>query len=172
MRQRRVWVLALLLILWSSFAGWGLTQTQNAAAQDLLAQAEVGTVDVIPQSLQLPQEVYLQQCSTCHVGLPAETFPSQTWAQLLVDQEHYGLILPKLVNPERALIWQYLQAFSRPQPEEAQTPYRLRQSKSFKILHPRVEFPEPVNVETCVSCHPAAPEFNFRQLTAQWDDAP
>jgi hypothetical protein len=172
MRQQRVWVLALILILWSGFAGWGLTQAQNAAAQAPLTQAEVGTVDVVPQNLQLPQDVYLKQCSSCHIAVPAATFPSQTWEQLLLDQEHYGVTLPRLINPELGLTWKYLQAYSRPQSEDEQIPFRFRQSKLFKILHPRVEFSEPVTVDTCVSCHPAAPQFNFRQLMPQWDDAP
>ncbi|MEO0374557.1 MAG: diheme cytochrome C [Cyanobacteria bacterium P01_A01_bin.17] len=172
MQQRRVWVLALILILWSGLAGWGLTQAQNAAAQNLVAQAEVGTVDAVPQSLQLAQEVYLEQCSSCHVALPAETFPSQTWQQLLVDQNHYGVTLPRLINPELGLTWKYLQAYSRPQSPDDQIPFRFRQSKTFRILHPRVDFPEPVTVDTCASCHPAASQFNFRQLTPEWDDAP
>jgi hypothetical protein len=170
MRQQRIWVLVLMLILWSGFIGWGLTQAQNAAAQNPLTQ--VGTVDVVPQNLQLPQEVYLKQCSSCHIAIPAAAFPSQTWEQLLLDQEHYGVTLPRLVNPELGLTWKYLQVYSRPQSEDEPIPFRFRQSKLFKILHPRVAFSEPVTVDTCVSCHPAAPQFNFRQLTPQWDDAP
>lgn len=168
--MRRAWTLALILVLWSGLMGWGLTQMQNAAAQELFVQ--VGTVDAVPESLQLPQEVYLEQCSSCHVALPPATFPSQTWRQLLLDQNHYGVTLPRLYNPELGLAWKYLRAYSRPQSEDEQVPYRFRQSRTFRILHPRVEFSEPVTVNTCASCHPGADQFNFRQLTPEWDDAP
>ncbi|MGF1602048.1 MAG: diheme cytochrome C [Thermosynechococcaceae cyanobacterium] len=176
MQQRRAWVITLIIILWSGLMGWGLNQSQNAAAQDLFAQntatTEIGTVDVVPASLKLSQEVYLKQCSSCHIALPPETYPSQTWEKLLLDQNHYGVTLPPLVNPELSLTWKYLQSYSRPEPKEAQIPFRFRQSRPFKILHPRVEFAEAVTVNTCASCHPAAPEFNFRKLTEQWKDAP
>jgi hypothetical protein len=175
MRQQRAWVLTLIMIVWSGLMGWGITQAQHATAQVLLAQgaqaAEIGTVDVIPQKLELAQQVYLEQCSSCHIALPPETYPSQTWEKLLLDQNHYGVTLPRLVNPELSLVWKYLETYSRPEPQEAQIPFRFRQSRPFKILHPRVEFTEAITVNTCVSCHPAAPDFNFRALTEQWKDA-
>lgn len=181
-RRRRpsVWGLLLLLCFWSSLLGWGLTQAHQSAAIDLppLAQAttvqgeRVGTVDVVPANLQFPQELYLEQCGSCHIALPPAVLPSQTWRTLILEQDHYGVTLPPLVNPQLRLTWNYLKTFSRPKQEDEPTPFEIKRSRYFKILHPRVEFSEPIRPGTCISCHPSADQFNFRQLSPEWETAP
>jgi hypothetical protein len=49
------------------------------------------------------------------------------------------------------------------------TPYRLKDSRYFKALHPGVNLPRPVQIGSCVTCHPGAGEYNFRSLSAKWE---
>ena len=169
--------------------GWGLAQVTNAQqarqagtvyAQNPVAQPEplavptnpTDTVDPVPAAYQLGQQIYLEHCATCHVGLPPAVMPSQTWADLLPDSQHYGVTLQPLVQPTLGVAWKYASIYSRPVLQNERTPYRLAQSRYFKALHPKVEFTEPIGVGSCVTCHPAAAQFNYRSLTANWQNAP
>jgi hypothetical protein len=138
----------------------------------LLNSKNEGTVDEVPQRFEFGQQLYLETCATCHVGIPPAVLPTQTWANLLDDPQHYSVWLSPVVDPTRLIIWQYLEYFSRVQREDEPTPYRIRNSRYFGVLHPKVDFDEPVRLNSCVSCHPGAPDFNYRQLTPEWDDAP
>jgi mono/diheme cytochrome c family protein len=172
-RRPFLWAL-LIIIAFSCAGGWSVTQISSVRAVEptKIIQTSSGTVDTVPSNLDLAQETYLAQCATCHIGIPPAVLPSETWQTVLQDTNHYGVPWEPLRNPELALTWKYLRSFSRPlNPEEA-VPYRTNKSRYFKILHPRVEFTEPVTVGTCVSCHPGAPKFNFRDLTSKWKDAP
>ncbi|NJK38010.1 MAG: cytochrome C [Oscillatoriales cyanobacterium RM2_1_1] len=132
-----------------------------------------GTVDWIPERYQLGQQLYLENCSSCHVAVPPQTLPTQTWQQLLQDSQHYGVQIQPLVDPQRVLVWNYLRLFSRPLTlKEEQVPFRLNRSRYFKALHPKVEFSQPVNLETCGTCHPGASAYDFRKLTPEWQNAP
>ncbi|GET42434.1 diheme cytochrome c [Microseira wollei] len=135
-------------------------------------QNSIGTVDVIPRRYQLGQQLYLENCATCHIGLPPAVMPTQTWRDLLEDSEHYGRQLKPLVDPERLLVWEYLRTFSRPITQEEQTPYRVAQSRYFKALHPQVKLPQPVRMASCISCHPGTGEYDFRTLSSEWQNAP
>jgi hypothetical protein len=179
--RRLVWALILVVLGFSSFCGWTLTLNHNVpsmAAQPstmVLAQstsATIGTVDPVPQSLQLAQETYMARCATCHIGLPPAVLPSESWKNILQDDNHYGVPWTPMRNPDLALAWKYLRTFSRPNNPTEDPPYRVARSEYFKILHPKVKFAEPVKIATCVSCHPSVSSFNFRDLTPQWKDAP
>ncbi len=132
----------------------------------------IGTVDVIPRRYQLGQQLYLENCATCHIGLPPAVLPTQTWRDLLEDSEHYGRQLKPLVDPERLLVWDYLRTFSRPITEQEQTPYRVAQSRYFKALHPQIKLPQPVTMASCISCHPGTGQYDFRTLSSEWQNAP
>lgn len=147
--------------------GWGLALVTNAQSAQT-ASDEIGTVDPIPARYQLGQELYLENCASCHIGVPPAVLPTQTWKQILQDSQHYGVQLPPLINPPRLLVWQYLQTFSRPLTKEEQIPYRLDDSRYFKALHPKVKLPRPVEIGSCVSCHSSAADYNFRRLSPEW----
>lgn len=166
-RRRSPLVLILLILLWSLAMGWGLALVTNA--QPTAQMSTIGTVDPVPQRYQLGQELYLENCASCHIALPPAVLPTQTWQQLLQDSQHYGINIPPLVDPPRLLVWNYLKAFSRSQIEEEQTPYRIKDSRYFKALHPKVKLPRPLQIGSCVSCHPSVTEFNFRSLTPEWE---
>lgn len=163
-RRRSPLLLFLLPLLWSVALGWGLAIAPQVAA--------IGTTDPVTGSQKLGQELYLENCATCHIALPPAVLPAETWRQLLQDPQHYGTELTLLVDPPRLLVWNYLRAFSRLQSKEEEVPYRVAQSRFFKALHPRVKLPAPATASSCVTCHPGAAEYNFRELTAEWQNSP
>ncbi|MGF1493706.1 MAG: cytochrome C [Microcoleaceae cyanobacterium] len=144
---------------------WQLTQNFTADIP--------GTVDWVPERYQLGQQIYLENCSTCHVPVPPQVLPTQTWQQLLQDTQHYGVQVKPLVDPSRALVWNYLQTFSRSLTErENRIPYRLNRSRFFTALHPKVDFSNNVKLAGCVTCHPGAEKYNYRRLSEDWQEAP
>ncbi|MCU0552855.1 MAG: diheme cytochrome c [Leptolyngbya sp. Prado105] len=166
-RQSPVILIGILLI-WSLILGWGFSQAMETPK----SSAEIGTVDVVAGNLKLGQEVYLENCATCHIGIPPAIFPTQTWRDLLQDPQHYGATLNPIGEPNRSLVWRYLRAFSRQAIEGDRIPYRVSESKAFKILHPKVELPKPLNLSTCITCHPGTNQYNFRKLSTDWENAP
>lgn len=182
-RGRSVVVLLLLLLLWSICLGWGLAEaTEPHIVDSTIAQATtpsaptenatVGTVDVVPDRYQAGKKLYLENCATCHIGLPPEVMPSETWRQLLQDPQHYGAELQPLVSPNLQIVWEYVKTFSRPQSVEEEVPYRIYQSRYFKILHPKVKLPARAGINSCASCHPGAGKYDFRTLSSEWQNAP
>ncbi|RCJ41109.1 cytochrome C [Nostoc minutum NIES-26] len=165
--KRRPLGLILVILAWSLAMGWLLASVTSA--HSATPTAEIGTVDVVPAQYQLGQELYLENCSTCHIALPPAVLPTQTWKNLLEDSQHYGAQLKPLVDPPRILVWRYLSTFSRTQLSDEATPYRVNNSRYFKALHPKVELPRPVQIGSCVSCHPNASEYNFRRLSPEWE---
>ncbi|KYC40165.1 cytochrome C [Scytonema hofmannii PCC 7110] len=182
----------LVILAWSLAMGWLLamaTQAQGAPSTtsshwspitghrslvtghwSLVTDSEIGTVDVVPAQQRLGQELYLENCASCHIALPPAVLPTQTWRNLLEDSQHYGVQIKPLIDPPRILVWRYLSAFSRPQLlEDEQIPYRVGSSRYFRALHPNVKLPKPVQIGSCVTCHPSASDFNFRRLTQEWE---
>jgi hypothetical protein len=136
------------------------------------AAAAIGTVDVVAPRLQPGMQLYLENCATCHIALPPEVLPATTWSNLLQDTEHYGTTLRPLSEPQLLLIWNYLRAYSRPLTTGEAVPYRVYQSRFFKALHPRVKLPARAGLNSCVSCHPGADQYDFRSLSSEWQNAP
>ncbi|HEY9779879.1 MAG TPA: hypothetical protein V6D09_07065, partial [Leptolyngbyaceae cyanobacterium] len=70
LRRRSPLLLFLLLLLWSIIIGWGLALITNAQPtnQNAASSEAIGTVDSVPQRYQLGQQVYLENCATCHIG--------------------------------------------------------------------------------------------------------
>ncbi|MBD2198815.1 MULTISPECIES: diheme cytochrome c [Calothrix] len=162
--------LLLVVLAWSLAMGWLLSVASNV--QGATPNAEIGTVDVVPAQYQLGQQLYIENCSTCHIALPPAVLPSQTWKNLLEDSQHYGAQLQPLIDPPRILIWRYLQTFSRPQRKDEETPYRVKDSRYFKALHPKVKLPQPIQISSCVSCHPSATDYNYRRLSPEMESSP
>ncbi|NJK72705.1 MAG: cytochrome C [Synechococcaceae cyanobacterium SM2_3_60] len=157
MRLRR-WLLPILLV----FALAWLLQVQNP----LQAQ---GTVPNLPpaERVELDEpnpflryqpgaQVYLAACATCHIALPPEVFPSETWRRVLVDINHYGVQIEVLQEPFLQMAWEYLRDFSRGRAENESVPYRIRESRLFRALHPGVTMPADQGVNSCLGCHPRA----------------
>ena len=176
-RKRSPAVLLLLLLVWSICLGWGLSLIAGATVKpDSIAQTTStapGTVDLVPERFNLGKELYLKNCASCHVALPPEVLPTESWRRLLLEPEqHYGQQLEPIIGPSRRLIWDYLQTFSRPEMAGKPTPYRVSESRFFKALHPQVKLPESVKPGSCVSCHPGVAQYNYRRLSPEWANSP
>lgn len=128
----------------------------------------VDTVDPIQPRYALGQQLYRSSCGGCHIALPPEVFPIQTWQILLDDTQHYGTPLPPLDLPTRRVVSNYLRAYTRSLAVGETVPYRLRNSVLFRSLHPQVEIPRTEVANSCTSCHPGAPQFAFRELSPEW----
>ncbi|AFY89509.1 MAG: hypothetical protein CLLPBCKN_008159 [Chroococcidiopsis cubana SAG 39.79] len=157
-------ILFLLILAWSIAAAWVLAMATHAQPAN--------TIDAVPQRYQLGQELYLENCATCHIAVPPAVLPVQTWQRLLQDTQHYGVQIKPLVDPPRILVWNYLRFASRPLNQDEEIPYRIANSRYFKALHPKVKLPKPTQLSSCVTCHPNANAFNFRSLTSEWENSP
>lgn len=151
------------LLLVSGLLGSGLSHATAAT---------VGTIDPVPTNLQTGQRIYLERCATCHVAVPPGLLPRQTWVRLLQTSDHYTTQIQPLTEPDLSLVWGYLRAFSRAYPEGERLEFRLRNSRFFRALHPRVEVPQPVTLNTCATCHLNAARYDFRTLAPEWQNAP
>ena len=74
-QTRSPFFLLLLILLWSLAMGWGLATITSAQT---IPTEEIGTVDIIPDRYQLGQELYLENCASCHTDIPPAVLPTQT----------------------------------------------------------------------------------------------
>ncbi|MGG6295430.1 hypothetical protein ACQ4M4_13645 [Leptolyngbya sp. AN02str] len=159
-RLLRQSVLAVITALCCVGLGLGLA-TATTPPPTLIA---TGGIDPVPEQLQLGQQLYVRECATCHVAPPPAVLPLQTWANLLPNPNHYGVQITPLQGPVLQTMWNYVRYSSRSRLDNEDDIVRLNQSRFFNALHPGVDVPRPVNITGCVSCHPGAPEFNYRPL--------
>lgn len=155
-------ILLSIIFLWSMSLGLGMAVALDRPAREISFNK---SVDPVTKPYQLGRELYFKNCSTCHFAIPPEVLPTETWKRILENPEkHYGTKLPKLYAPERLLIWTYLREFSRSLNSGELDPTVIARSRYFKALHPQVQFKKPISVENCISCHPGAPQFNYRTV--------
>jgi hypothetical protein len=170
-RSNQGFLRAILFLLSVSISlGWGMIRwTPATPLPPEMTVAQVGAVDWVSPEYQLGEQLYLENCSGCHIAVPPQVLPTQTWQQLLQDTQHYGVTVAELVDPPRLIIWNYLQRYSRPLlSDEEVVPYRVERSRYFRVLHPQIDFPQTVTLKGCVSCHPGVNQNNFRQLSPEW----
>jgi hypothetical protein len=168
-RTWRRWLVFFGVGLLSGLLGAGVVQL---GGQQVLAQtpppapnpAMIGTVDPVPRHLQAAEQAYLKRCGSCHVALPPQSLPTETWQVLITDPQHYGTVLPRLPVADQNLIVKYLQAYTYSLNPGETTPFRVGRSRYFRVLHPQVDLPKPVTLEGCVTCHPGAKQFDYRRL--------
>ncbi len=130
------------------------------------------SLEPIPERFTAGRETYLESCKGCHIAIPPQVMPTETWRKLLEKpQNHYSTSVD-LLSLSQVLIWDYLRAYSRPLYKDEPLPLYLEQSRYFKALHPRVPLPQPLTEKTCANCHLNANSFDFRSLTPQWDNSP
>lgn len=167
--KRKSLGLILVVLAWSLAMGWLLAVAANVQGATP-STSDIGTVDVVPEKYQLGQQLYIQNCSTCHLAVPPAVLPTQTWKNLLEDSQHYGAQqYQPLLDPTRILVWRYLATFSRPLEKDEEIPYRVNDSRFFNALHPRVKLSRPVRLSSCVTCHPGANNYNFRRVIPGYD---
>ncbi|MGB5595123.1 MAG: cytochrome [Crocosphaera sp.] len=163
-------IISLAILLWCLSIGWAFTKALAQNPTPMLAQS----LNPTRSTVEAGKELYVSTCSGCHIPIPPEVLPTETWQELLEKpHKHYGTSVPNMIRLSQVLIWDYLKTYSRPiLLKDAPVPFYIEQSQYFKILHPRVEFTEPIAHKSCVLCHPGVKQFDYRQLTAEWEDAP
>ncbi|MBE9169960.1 cytochrome C [Pleurocapsales cyanobacterium LEGE 06147] len=148
-------ILLFLIAFVSVIFGW---QLEKAIAQNKDNNYQIG------------RELYLENCASCHIPIPAEVLPTETWQQILENpQQHYGESLPRMIGLNIRLIWNYLRTFSRPLLPEEPKPEYVTNSRYFKALHPQVDLPQPVTHQSCILCHPGAQQLDYRTLSPEWE---
>jgi hypothetical protein len=164
----RRWIFRTIALLLSCGVclGWGLAKaiepTATIEPAAVSTSETIGTVDIVPKGQQLGQSLYLESCATCHIAPPPAIMPTQTWQALIQDPQHYGTTIDPLKDPNRRLVWNYLKLYSRPIKEDESIPFRISSSRYFKALHPNVQMPKPLKLESCIQCHSSAQDFDFR----------
>lgn len=162
--------LVTVLLVWSLSVGWGLTQ---ATAQTNPLSNQLITQTSTQENLKLGQEMYLENCASCHLPIPAEVLPTETWKNILLKPlQHYGQRLSNLPAITIKIIWGYLGEYSRPLSVNESKPDYVRQSRYFRLLHPQVELPEVISSQSCVACHPNAPRLDYITLSPEWENKP
>ncbi len=122
-----------------------------------------------PENLNLGKQLYLENCSGCHIPLPPQILPTDSWQNILNNRRnHYGEYLPNTSNLTTQLIWNYLRFSSRPSLEGEITPKYITNSRYLKALHPQIELAKPITHHSCAICHPGAAELNYRALSEDW----
>lgn len=117
----------------------------------------------------LGKELYLKNCASCHIPIPAQVLPTERWQEILNNpQNHYGQALPTSVKVTARLIWTYLKADSRPAIPGEILPQYVTNSRYLTALHPQVELPSPTSHQSCIQCHPMAAKLDYRSLSAEW----
>jgi hypothetical protein len=157
-------ILLFLIALTIIILGW---QLEKAIAQHLPGSEIAQNQD---NNFQISRELYLENCASCHVPIPAEVLPTETWQQILENpQQHYGESLPRMISINTRLIWNYLRTFSRPLLPNETKPQYVTSSRYFRALHPQVNLPQPVTHQSCILCHPRAQQLNYRALSSEWE---
>ncbi len=156
-------IVLLIAFLFGMTTNVSRASTLNNHSNLLIAQVE--------SSADLGREFYIENCGSCHIPIPAEVLPTDTWQKILEQpRDHYGETLPKMVNINVRLIWSYLKSYSRPSLEGETTPEFITNSRYFKALHPLVDLPKPVSYQSCKLCHTGTATLDYRSLTPEWDD--
>ncbi|MDJ0532527.1 MAG: cytochrome C [Xenococcaceae cyanobacterium MO_207.B15] len=122
-----------------------------------------------PNNLNVGKQLYLENCAGCHIPLPPQILPTDSWQNLLNNsRNHYGESLPKISNLTTRLMWNYLRVFSRPSLQGERTPEYVTNSRYLKALHPQIDLPKPTTHQSCTLCHPKAAQLDYRSLSDEW----
>jgi hypothetical protein len=164
-KKRSPLFLVLAIIILTLILGWGMEKAFGQNLRPSLETALQHTVDPVPEKYQTGLSLYLDSCSSCHIPIPPQVLPTDTWKRILERPDnHYGNKLPPIVSSFKLLIWDYLRTFSRPLLINEPPVAFIEESRYFKALHPKMEFPTTVTYQTCISCHPQAINFDYRTL--------
>jgi hypothetical protein len=159
------------LALWSMGIAWGAA---IAFEPPSLLPSNPLVVSEVADPRTLGRDTYLENCASCHIPVPAEVLPTESWKKILeTTHKHYGVSIdPPPISLSVRLMWDYLRFASRPLRQDEPVPQLIEQSRFFKALHPKVKLPEEVTLKTCIVCHPSAQEFNYQKLSPEWNNAP
>ncbi|AUC61711.1 hypothetical protein AA637_11375 [Cyanobacterium sp. HL-69] len=155
-------LISIVAISWSTIMG---SITTKAMANPMAPKS----VDKVADNYKVGKEIYLENCSSCHLAIPPAVLPTDTWKTILENPlNHYGTRLQGVIRFNQVLMWQYLSTYSRPISVNETEPKFIAQSRYFFALHPGVDLPSPVSHTSCLECHSRASDFDFRTLSEEW----
>jgi hypothetical protein len=144
--------------------GWGMAKALNYS--NTISTIQVAQEAQEVDAATIGRTKYIEKCSSCHLPIPAEVLPTDTWQQIIEKpQKHYGTSIPQMDRLSRTLVWTYLSTFSRSLLPNEALPYLVEDSRYFKALHPQVQLPDPTTHQTCLLCHPKGAELDYRTLS-------
>ncbi len=153
-------ILLLLCLSLSLSLGWGMAKALDSPNPNSMIQ--------IAQEIDagaIGKTKYLEKCASCHLPIPAEVLPTETWQQILKKtKQHYGTSIPQMDRLSTALVWNYLRSFSRSLLPNEALPSLVEDSRYFKALHPQVQLPKPTTSQTCLVCHPNGAQLDYRTV--------
>lgn len=162
--KTKLWQLLFLLVIILCTTGLG------ASMSIAIDKSNVKQGDNVNE---IGEEIYLENCSECHIPLPPSILPTESWREILENPDnHYGLQLKNINRLTQVLMWRYFQSNSRRLNFEEAIPSLVSQSRYFKAFHPKVEFSKDVTHQTCIVCHPNAKDFDYLTLTPEWENSP
>lgn len=151
------------IIILTFSLGWEIEKVLSQNVTPSLDQVLTNTMDPVAEKYQTGLSLYLENCSSCHLAIPPQVLPTQTWQRILErPQNHYGVSLQPLVPSFNMMMWDYLKAFSRPLLINESSVFYIQDSRYFKALHPQVDLPVNISTQTCLTCHSQGRNFNFR----------
>lgn len=167
--QKSPWILTGLIVLWSLAIGLGLAVALGTHRPVYSQSPErvrlLKSVDPVPEEVEFARDVYVDRCGECHIALPTEILPTESWRSILQElPQHYNTKTRQIISPEIILMWNYIQLFSRTYGDSGELPFRIDNSRYFHALHPKVDFQQVQTANTCTTCHNRASEFNYRSL--------
>ena len=88
-------IISVAIILWCVSIGWAFNQALGADPSPRLAQS----LRPDRSTVEAGKEMYVSTCSGCHIPIPPEVLPTETWQELLENpQKHYGGFLKVLAR--------------------------------------------------------------------------
>lgn len=150
------------IVSFSLILGWGASLSMGFNTIDD-RQVFPKSVDKATGNLKIGEDFYLENCATCHIPIPPAVLPQETWRKILENPgNHYGVRIKGLTGFSQRLMWQYLQTYSRQLLKNETQPQYIAQSRYFFALHPQVDLPSPVTLNSCIQCHQQAKNYQYR----------
>lgn len=157
----KLMIIFVTIAFWSIILGGGIAMAFDSN-QPI---SPLKSVDAATGKFQIGEELYLENCSGCHIPIPPAVLPRETWQTILENpSDHYGVKVEGIIRLTQVLMWDYISNYSRNLMKDEAKPDYIAQSRYFKALHPKVNLPDPITHRSCVSCHPKAIKFDYRTI--------
>ena len=167
-KKRSPFLLFITIIVLTLVLGWGIELALGQNISNPITYSLEQTVDPVPEKYQAGLTLYLDNCATCHIPIPPQVLPTETWKRILERPDnHYNNSLEPIIGSFNMLIWDYLRTFSRPLLINEDPVAYIEESRYFYALHPRMEFNDTITYQTCVSCHSQARYFDYRTVNIE-----
>ncbi|NCO75496.1 MAG: dihem cytochrome c family protein [Cyanobacteria bacterium] len=154
--NKRAWITIIIsfILSWSIVIGWSASRSFDSMA--------MASVDKATGNFKIGEDLYVENCATCHIPIPPSVLPQETWQEILeTPTNHYGTKVEGLTGFTQRLMWQYLQNYSRQLLKDEIKPKYMAQSRYFFALHPQINFSSTITINSCIECHSQGQNFDY-----------